>query len=100
MNSNLSSKPISIHGPVHKSDLNYSYSRGHFSRLPQEAAKDIINHLHHKVSYNYRNMNQFINEFSPNEVKRHLHICDQSIVTFGIRGFCFSVSNTYFLQRE
>ena len=33
--SNFHSKPTPIHGPVHKSDLNYSYSRSHFSRLPQ-----------------------------------------------------------------
>ena len=33
------SKPTQIHGPVHKSDLNYSYSRSHLSRLPQAVAK-------------------------------------------------------------
>ena len=36
---NFRSKPTPIHGPVHKSDLNYSYSRSHFSRLPQAVAK-------------------------------------------------------------
>ena len=32
--SNFHSKPTPIHGPVHKFDLNYSYSRSHFGRLP------------------------------------------------------------------
>ena len=100
INSILSSEPTSIHGPVRKFDLNYSFSRIHFSRIPQEADNFLTNRLYHTVSYTPTNIYPVINEFSPNEVKRHLHICDQSIVTFGIRGFCFSVSNTYFLQRE
>ena len=50
INSNLSSKPKSIHEPAHKYDLNYSYSRSCFSQLPQVSAKYIINHLHQKVS--------------------------------------------------
>ena len=37
--SNFCSKPTAIQGPNHKSDLNYSYSRIHFSRLPRAAAK-------------------------------------------------------------
>ena len=37
--SNFRSKPTPIHGPVHKSYLNHSYSRSHFSRLPQTFAK-------------------------------------------------------------
>ena len=37
--SNLRSKPKPIHGPVHKPDLSYSYSRSHFSRLPQAVAE-------------------------------------------------------------
>ena len=32
--------------------------------------------------------------FIPNEVKIHFHVCDQSIVTFGQRGFCLEFSNT------
>ena len=36
--SNFCSNPTPIHGPVHKYDLNYSYSRSHFSRLPQSVA--------------------------------------------------------------
>ena len=37
--SNFRSKTTPIHGPVHKYYLNYSYSRSHFSRLPQAVAK-------------------------------------------------------------
>ena len=37
---NFRSKPTPIHGPAHKSDLNYSYSRSHFSRLSQAVAKN------------------------------------------------------------
>ena len=37
--SNFRSKPTPILGTVHKSYLNYSYSRSHFSRLPQAVAK-------------------------------------------------------------
>ena len=33
------SKPTPIHGPVHKYYFNYSYSRSHFSMLPQVVAK-------------------------------------------------------------
>ena len=33
--SNFCSKPTPIHEPVHKYNLNCSYSRSHFSRLPQ-----------------------------------------------------------------
>ena len=39
--SNFRSKPAPIHGPVQKSYLNYSYSRSHFSRLPQAVAKNL-----------------------------------------------------------
>ena len=35
-----------------------------------------------------------INESSPNEVKIYSHICDHSIVIFGIRGFCLGFSKT------
>ena len=38
--SNSRSKPTPIHGPVHKSDLNYLYLRSHFNRLPQAVAKN------------------------------------------------------------
>ena len=36
----------------------------------------------------------FINGFTPNEVKINLHICNPSIITFGIMGFCLGFSNT------
>ena len=39
---NFRSKPTPIHGLVQKYDLNYSYSRSHFSRLPQAVSKKLI----------------------------------------------------------
>ena len=36
---NLCSKLTLIHGPVHKSDLELSYSRSQFSRSPQAVSK-------------------------------------------------------------
>ena len=36
---NFRSKITPIHGPVHKSDLNYLYLRSHFSWLPQPVSK-------------------------------------------------------------
>ena len=39
-------------------------------------------------------MDPVVNGFSPNDVSSHLHICDHSIVTFGIRGRCLGFSNT------
>ena len=38
--SNFCSKQTPIHGPVQESDLNYSYSSCHFSKLPQVVAKN------------------------------------------------------------
>ena len=81
----LCSKPTPIYGPFHKYDLNYSYSRSHFSRLPQEVAKRLIFYLSYKVSYASRIVDPVINGFSPHEVISHFQICDHSIVTFGIR---------------
>ena len=83
-----------MHGPVHKSDLNYSYSISHFSRLPQAFAKNIIHSLSRKVSYAYNIIDLVINLFIPNEVRIHLHICDHLIVNFGIGGLCLGFSNT------
>ena len=40
--SNFHSEPTPIHGIDHKSDLNYSYLRSHFSLLPRAAAKKLI----------------------------------------------------------
>ena len=47
--SNLCSKSAPIHGPVHKYDLNYSYSRSQFSSLPQAVAKKIMYSLSQKL---------------------------------------------------
>ena len=43
--SNFNSKPAPINGPVKFFDLNYSYSRIHFSRLPQVVAEKLIYHF-------------------------------------------------------
>ena len=43
--SNFRSKSTPVHGPVHKFDLNHLYSRSHFSRLPQDVDKELINCL-------------------------------------------------------
>ena len=39
-----------------------------------------------------------INGFSPNEVKIHFHICDHSIIAFGIRGLCLGFPNTSYVD--
>ena len=65
--SHLRSKPAPIYGPVNKYDFNYSYSRSHFSRLPQAVAKKIINCLSQKVNYASKIIDTVIDEFSPNE---------------------------------
>ena len=38
--SNFHSKPTPIYRSCHKSDLNCSYSKSHFGRLPQELAEN------------------------------------------------------------
>ena len=83
--SHFRSKPTPIHVPVHKYGLNYSYLRSHFSWLPQVFSKELMNRLSHKLSYASIKIDSVINGFSPNEVQIHLHICDHSIITFGIR---------------
>ena len=40
--SNFRSKPTPIHGPFHKYDLDYSYSRSYFSILTQAFEKKIL----------------------------------------------------------
>ena len=92
--SNLCSKPRSMHKPVHKYDFNYSYSRSHFSWLPQAVYKARINNLCQKVSYASMIIDPVMNRFGPNEAKIHFHICDNPIITFGIRGLCLEISNT------
>ena len=63
---NFSSKPTSIHGPIRKSILNYSYLRSHFSQLPKAVSKKLIYRLSQKVSYDYKIIDTFINEFITN----------------------------------
>ena len=74
----IRSKATPIHGPVHKSYLNYLYSRSYFSRLPKADAKKLIYFFSHKVSY------PVLNGFITNDSSIHFHICDHSIFTFGI----------------
>ena len=88
------SKPTPIHGPVHKYDLNYSYPRSHFNQLPQQVTIKLIYRLSHKFSYASKIFDPVINEFSTDEVKIHLYICYNLIVTFGRIGFCLGFSNT------
>ena len=85
------SKPKPIYGPAHKSDLDYSHSRSHFCWFLQTVAKELINFLSQKISYNYIKIDQVINVFSPNEVRSHFHICDHSIVSFWYKRIIFRV---------
>ena len=92
---NLSSKPTPVHGPVHKSDLNYSYSRSKFSRLTQAVSKKVSKNyfvLSHKVSCAYMTIYPVNNGCITNEVTINMNISDHSIVTFGIRGLCIGFS--------
>ena len=91
--SNICSKPAPIHGPLHKYDLNCLYLISHFSCLPQAISKQII-FFSKKVSYASKIIYPVINGFNPHEVTIHLHICDNSVVTIGIRGLCLGFSNT------
>ena len=91
--SNFCSKPTPIHGPVHKYDFIFSYSRSHFIQLPQAVSKRLMNILSQKVSYAYIMIDPVINWLSPNEEKIQLKICDHSIITFFIRGLCLGVQN-------
>ena len=65
--SNLRSKPTPIYGPVHKSGLNYLYSRIHFSRLPHSVARKPINSFFQKVIYASKIIDPVIDEFIPND---------------------------------
>ena len=49
--SNLHSKPTPINGPVSHYGLRLSYSRRHFSPLPQAVSKVLIDNFYQKVSY-------------------------------------------------
>ena len=75
--------------------MNYLYSRSHFSQLPQAVSKKPIYCLSQKFSHISKIIDPFINVFSPNEVRNHFRVCDQSIVTFGIIGLCLGFSNIY-----
>ena len=92
--SNFHSKITPIHGPVHKYDLNRSYSRSHLSRFPQAVAKKLIYSLSQKISDASMMIDQAINGFSTNEVKIHLYIFDYLIIAFGITGFYLGLSYT------
>ena len=63
---NFRLNPTPMHGQVHKYGLNYSYSRSHFSWLPQPFSKGLIYRLSHKLSYVYKIIDPVINRFSPN----------------------------------
>ena len=63
---NFHSKPTPIHGPVHKSELEMSYSRRLLSWLPQEFSKILIHGMSHKVSYAYIIIDPVINVFNTN----------------------------------
>ena len=74
---NIRSKSTAIHIPVHKFDLNYSYSISHFSRLPEAVAKEIINRMSNKVMYASIKFDPVINGFNLNEVKIQFHIYER-----------------------
>ena len=86
--------PVTTHGPVHKSNLNYSYSRSHFSWLPRVVSKKLIYSLSLKVSCASKIIDPVINGFSPNELTSHFHIYDHSIFSFGIGWLFLVFSNT------
>ena len=65
--SNFRSKPTPIHAPVQKSDMNYSYSRISFSRLPQAVDNKLINRLSQKVGYASKIIDPVIYGFSSND---------------------------------
>ena len=50
--------------------------------------------MYQKVIYDSKIIDLVINGFSPNQVRSHLHIYDNSIITFGIRKLFLGFSNT------
>ena len=74
--SNFRSKLTPIHWLVHKSGLNYSYSRSHFSRIPQAVSRKIICSLSQKFSNASKIIDPVINGFSPNDESSCFHIRD------------------------
>ena len=91
--SNFHSKPTPIYRSCHKSDLNYSYSRSKFSRLPQAVSRNKFYCLSQKASYGYKTIDPVIDGFITHEVIIHLHICTNSIVKSGIRVLYLGLSN-------
>ena len=87
-------KPTVKHGPLHKSELDFSYSISDFIWLPQKVSKGLINHLSQKVSYTSMMIYLFVNVFSPNELIGNFKICDNSIINFETIGLWFGFSNT------
>ena len=92
---NFHSKPTPINISCHRSDLNYSYPRSKFSRLPQAVSRNEFYCLSQKFSYAYNTIDPVINGFITHEVISHLHIYTNSIVTSGIRVLYLGLSNTY-----
>ena len=82
--SNFRSKPKPIDVPLNKSDFKYSYLRSRSNWLPKVFSQDLINCSSLKLSYAYMKIDPVTNGFIPNEVKSHLHICDNSIINFVI----------------
>ena len=75
--SNLHSKPTPINGPVSHYGLRLSYSRRHFSPLPQAVSKVLIDNFSQKVSYASMMIDTCINGFIYNEIIILFHIWDQ-----------------------
>ena len=63
---NLSYKPTPIHRAASIYELNLSYSRSHFSWLPQAVSKELIDFLYQKVTYYSMFIDPVINWFSTN----------------------------------
>ena len=65
------------------------YHIRNFIHLPQVVTKIIINSLYEKVLYDFMMIDPVIAGFITNEGRSHLHIFDQSIITFQRIGLCF-----------
>ena len=78
--------------------IEFSYSRRNFSWLPPEVSKIIINTLSQKLSYSSMIINLDNNAFSPNEVRSHLYIYDNTIITFGKICLCLVFQTLIILE--
>ena len=65
--SNFCSIPAPIHGTVHKSYFNYSYSKSNFTRLPQAVSKKLIYRWSQKFSYASKMFDLDTNGFISND---------------------------------